>query len=106
MNQPLNLQYANPSLLYTTQFIASLSDEEVVLDCGSIVVSSAQDEPRQLPIHTRMALPWSAVVRLHGLLGDLIESHGSVGNTPTEQPRASLPPLSVQPTVPTDMAGQ
>lgn len=84
----IQLQYANQSLLYTTQFIASMSDEEVVLDCGSIIHSSAGSQ--QLPVHTRLALPWSAVERLEKLLGELLESRKS-SSVPTEG--AVLPPL-------------
>jgi hypothetical protein len=89
----LQLQYANQSMHYTTQFIASMTGEEVVLDCGSVLVAGAQAGQQQLPIHTRMALPWTAVHRLHRLLGQLIESHDSA--TQGRQPaRATLPPFS------------
>ncbi len=90
---PLHLHYTNQSLQYTTQFIASMSEEEVVLDCGSIVAAANQAGQQQLPIHTRMALPWSAVNRLHRLLGELIESRETSQQTPPA--RASLPPLAL-----------
>jgi hypothetical protein len=103
----VNLHYANQSVLYSTQFIASMGDEEVILDCGSIVTAAGNDQP-SLPIHTRLALPWSAVERLHGLLGELIQSRAAnppsanppSANPPGESPRATLPPLSL-PVTPT-----
>lgn len=90
----LHLQYASQTMQYTTQFIASISDEEVVLDCGSVVVPGDQTGDKQLPIHTRMAMPWSAAVRLHRLLGELIESRGAASTQTAEAARAALPPLS------------
>ena len=101
MEPKMNLQYANQSILYTTQFIASMGDEEVVLDCGSIVAASGNDQ-HSLPIHTRLALPWTAVKRLHGLLEDLMQTRsenakptGATNDAANDAARASLPPLSV-----------
>lgn len=89
----LKLQYASQSMQYTTQFIASISDEEVVLDCGSMIVPVSQTGEKQLPIHTRMALPWSAVHRLHRLLGELIQSQENSSPAADAPARATLPPL-------------
>ncbi len=89
----LQVQYASQSMHYTTQFIASMSGEEVILDCGSVVVAGAESGQSQLPVHTRMALPWSAVHRLHRLLAEIIESHQSATQV-VPPARASLPPFS------------
>ena len=89
----LQLQYANQSMQYTTQFIASISADEVILDCGSVVIPASGADNQQLPIHTRMALPWSAVNRLHRLLGELIQSHQQASAPGSTSARASLPPL-------------
>ena len=97
MSEPLSLHYASQSMHYTTQFIASMSNEEVVIDCGSVVVPVGDEGQKQLPIHTRMALPWSAVERLHRLLGDLIESRDKVAAPgDLDTPTAALPPLSFE----------
>ena len=89
----LQVQYASQSMHYTTQFVASKSGEEVVLDCGSVVVTGGPAGSPQWPVHTRMALHWSAVHRLHELLGEMIESHQS--STQTQHvSRASLPTFS------------
>lgn len=90
----LHLQYASQSMHYTTQFIASISAEEVILDCGSVVVSANETGQKHLPIHTRMALPWSAVKRMHRLLGELIQSQETASGVQDPATRASLPPLS------------
>jgi len=84
----IQLQYGNQSLLYTTQFVASMSEEEVVLDCGSMIQATAGGQ--QLPVHARLALPWSAVERLEKLLGELLESR-KTSSVPTDG--AVLPPL-------------
>ena len=89
----INLQYATQSMHYTTQFIVSMSDDEVILDCGSVVMPAGDAGQTQLPIHTRMAMPWSAVQRLHRVLGELIEARTQGEKEKTGQ-RASLPPLS------------
>ncbi len=91
MNQPVEFVYSNHNLLYTSQFIAAAGEEEVILDCGAAVVAAGSEgSADQLPIHTRLALPWSAAERLHSLLGQLLRSRPAEPN----QGRASLPPLA------------
>lgn len=87
----LQVQYTSQSMLYTTQFIASMSGEEVVLDCGSAVVAGSIGSGPQLPIHTRMALPWSAVRRLYHLLGEMIASQESASLGQPGQQLATMP---------------
>ena len=93
MNEPINVQYSDHTVRYTTQFMASVGTEEVILDCGSIVVANAAE--KQLPVHTRMALPWSAVQRLHDLLGQLLQSQSTRPQPDDPVSMAALPPLSI-----------
>ena len=96
-DQSWQVQYANQSIQYTTQFLASAGDEEVILDCGSVMVPGGASGPEQLPVHTRMALPWSAVERLHQLLGQLVHSRQEIASSETIRDAAKLPPLTIGP---------
>ena len=103
-SQKIAIRYDKTEVLYAREFLVSTGKEELMLDFSSGLISEVQDEhARSLPIHTRLALPWSAVQRLANLLNQALEKrqklveqgrpHSAV-STPSAMPLASLPRMS------------
>jgi hypothetical protein len=96
------VRYDKTEITYTTEFLASPGREELVLDFSSGLIAETQnDQVKSLPIHTRLALPWSAVERLTEVLNQVVErrkqlagasapARDTTAGKPT-LPRASLP---------------
>ena len=75
LNAHVSLRYERSSIIHTTQFILSASDEELVLDCSSGPIPAEASGEHILPIHARHALPWSAAYRLRDSLQQIIAQH-------------------------------
>ncbi len=65
-SQPFTMRYDAMTVTHTTQFVLCASDEQLVLECSSGLITG--DDVPTLPIHSRLALPWTAATRLHELL--------------------------------------
>ncbi len=72
---PITVRYLQTFATHSTHFVVSASDEQLVLDCSSGLIS--ENEGEVLPIHTRLALPWSAVERLADLLQQARARHAA-----------------------------
>lgn len=75
-NQKPNIaiRYDQATVTHTTQFVLSANSEEVILDCSSGPIPGEAEE-QLMPIHSRHALPWSAVRRLSDSLRRLLDTH-------------------------------
>lgn len=93
-NHELSIIYLKKQAEYTTQFLVSPSQEDVFIDFSSGPIDG-DNQKRELPIHTRIALPWSAVERLSKILNEIVEqrhnSSSSVSENSPQIPVASLP---------------
>jgi len=65
------VQYEQTAVTLARQFILSASEEEVLLDCSSGLITGENGE-QLLPIHSRLAMPWSAARRLIDLLNQVV----------------------------------
>ncbi|MEM9940257.1 MAG: DUF3467 domain-containing protein [Planctomycetota bacterium] len=99
--QNVNIRYDKSEVVYATQFLASPSHEELLIDFASGTIT--EDEGRTtLPIHTRLAMPWSAVERLTQILNQVVQKRKQASQKTSEKyskqiiPRASLPSMSPQ----------
>jgi hypothetical protein len=83
--QPVKLQvkYEDMAARYANQVVLTTGQEEVFLDFSSGVVPD-QSGSGVLPIHTRIAMPHSALKRFHQMLTQLF-------NQPPEQRSAASP---------------
>ncbi len=71
----ISIRYEKSEVIYATQFLASPSTEELLLDfsSGTLPADTATQQGESLPIHTRLAMPWSAVERLTKILNEVID---------------------------------
>jgi len=84
------IKYEQPAVTLAKQFILSASDEELMLDCSSGIITGENGE-QLLPIHSRLVMPWSAARRLCELLHQVVgqqEARGSL--TPSDKAARAL----------------
>ena len=67
----VNLQ--QNAALHSSHFVANLSEDGILLDCSSGFLNRPGTEDLELPIHTRLAIPKHAAVRLFNLLGGILQ---------------------------------
>lgn len=101
--QDISIRYEKASIAYATQFLISPSQEEVLLDLASGLVTD-ESQNKILPIHTRLALPWSATERLAKILNQvvakrqqLVQQEPQTSSTDDRMPvipQASLPQMT------------
>lgn len=83
-SQPaVTIRYDQSTVTHTTQFVLSANSEEVVIDCSSGPIPGGSTDEQVLPIHSRHALPWSAVRRLSDSLRQMLDKHDRKINAPT-----------------------
>ena len=92
MTKQPTFQYDQRSATYTTQFLMSATDEELVLDCSSGVIQDAAGQP-VLPIHTRLAIPWSSAKQLKALLDQVVDAQDARDRTANGQGTTPVAPL-------------
>ncbi len=95
--QVLQVRYDDLKACYANHVLVSVGSEEVYLDFTSGIVA---DRPgvSLLPIHTRVAMTPSGVVRLAQLLSQTIQNFQVVNVNPPPK----MPPIPVEPLVPTN----
>jgi hypothetical protein len=100
--QNVAIRYDKSEVIYATQFLASPSHEELLIDFASGVIAESANQ-ETLPIHTRLAMPWSAVERLSQILNQVVEKRKQISGesaagsaTMPSIPQASLPLMSNQ----------
>jgi hypothetical protein len=106
--QNVSVHYDKTEVLYATQFVASPSAEELLLDFSSGTIREPGSGDESLRIHTRLAMPWSTVERLSRILNQVVERKQQLVAKQTavarqaaanpSVPQASLPQMSQQPT--------
>jgi hypothetical protein len=67
-----SLRYDQTIIVRTAQFVISAGEEEVLIECSSGLIPD-ESGADILPIHTRLALPWSAARRLANLLSQVVK---------------------------------
>ena len=67
----VNLQ--QNAALHSSHFVANLSEDGILLDCSSGFLNRPGTDDLELPIHTRLAIPKHAAVRLFNLLGGILQ---------------------------------
>ncbi|MEA3206957.1 MAG: hypothetical protein QOE70_14 [Chthoniobacter sp.] len=100
--QAINLQvkYEDSTARYANHALVSVGNEEVYLDFTSGIIA---DRPglSTMPIHTRIAMTPSGVVRLAQLLAQTVQRFQVVQVPPPQQPptpiEAGAPPPAAQP---------
>jgi hypothetical protein len=74
------LRYEQTLAAYTSQFVLVTGSDEVFIDCSSGVILQDEGQP-SLPIHTRLALPWTSARQLAELLDQVVRQHDSRNTT-------------------------
>jgi len=69
---PFTVRYEQTTALHTSQFVLNAGPEEVMIDCSSGLIREGQGDEGVLPIHTRLALPWSTARQLADLMLQVI----------------------------------
>ena len=100
------VRYDKSEIIYATQFLASPGIEELMLDFSSgLIEDSGNSQGKSLPIHTRLAMPWTAVERLTQILNQVVDKRRQLIEQDKHQqtnvaapaiPTASLPQMSNQ----------
>ncbi len=103
-SQEIAVRYDKSEIIYATQFLASPGIEELMLDFSSgLIEDSTNSQSKSLPIHTRLAMPWTAVERLTQILNQVVEKrkqlidqtkHAQTKGVAPTIPTASLPQMS------------
>ncbi len=92
---PLQIRYEDMSARYANHVLLNNGQEELYLDFSSgLVIDPAAGAI--MPIHTRIAMTPSAIVRLWQLLGQAVQNFQVIQTAPS-QPQ---PPTPVQPPAP------
>ena len=88
--------------MYTSHFLLTISQDCLLLDASAGPMAGEGGKSSALPIHSRMAVPWSAARRLAAVLNTAIAQYDSqrAGNAPAVPPltmpeAAQLPRLEV-----------
>ena len=100
----IQFRYDKAAVTYATQFLVSPGPEELLLELSSGLIVDP-DNRKTLPIHTRVAMPWSTVERLAGVLNDVVArkrqnvqpAQAASPMTAAQMPQASLPNATSEP---------
>ncbi len=105
-SKDIAVRYDKSEITYATQFLASPGTEELMLDFSSgLIKDSGNAQGQSLPIHTRLAMPWTTVERLAQVLNQVVSKRKHLIDQNQNQtakthvpvvaiPTASLPKLS------------
>ena len=67
----IQVKYADMTARYANQIVLTTGQEEVYLDFSSGIIPDQGGGVSVLPIHTRIAMPHSALKRFHDMLTQL-----------------------------------
>ncbi len=73
----LDVRYGQQAALYSSQFMLNAGVEEVTLECSSGI--EVTDDQTVVPVHTRLAMTWGGVERLHALLKETLDQRAKSG---------------------------
>ena len=68
----LQVKYEDMTARYANQIVLTAGQEEVFLDFSSGIIPDQGNGVSVLPIHTRIAMPHSALKRFHQMLTQLV----------------------------------
>jgi hypothetical protein len=78
--------------LYSSQFRVSAADDLVMVDCSPGVLPDRQSGESVMPVHTRLAMTWTAVERLATVLNQALGQRDDRACDPTPPtPLATVP---------------
>lgn len=79
----LQVKYEDTTARYANQIVLTTGQEEVYLDFSSGIIPDQGGGMSVLPIHTRIAMPHSALKRFHQMLTQLVaKSEGQAAASP------------------------
>jgi hypothetical protein len=93
---PLQIKYEDMTARYANHVLLNTGQEELYLDFTSGIVIDRAAGMSVMPIHTRIAMTPSGVVRLWQLLGQAVQNF-QVIQAPGQQAQQPQPPTPVQP---------
>ena len=88
--QQVNLQvrYDESNAKYANQVLLNSTAEEVYLDFSAGIVPDPQRGGAVLPVHTRIVMTPTGVLRLYQALGQALQNYQVVQTQPQQQPAA------------------
>jgi hypothetical protein len=91
---PLQIKYEDMTARYANHVLLNTGQEELYLDFTSGIVIDRTAGVSVMPIHTRIAMTPSGVVRLWQLLGHAVQNFQVIQ---TGQPQAPQAPTPIEP---------
>jgi hypothetical protein len=84
----IQVKYEDMTARYANQIVLTTGQEEVYLDFSSGIIPDQAGGTSVLPIHTRIAMPHSALKRFHQMLTQLFSKaqEAKSAGTPAERP--------------------
>lgn len=87
---PLQVRYDDLNAKYANQVLLNASNEEIYLDFSPGVVSNG-NQGAVLPIHTRIVMTPTGVLRLYQALGQALSNYQVVQSNPAPAPEPAQP---------------
>ncbi|MCP4700517.1 MAG: hypothetical protein GY862_27245 [Gammaproteobacteria bacterium] len=84
----LHVHYAEKSALYASQFIANVSEEEIIINFSSGIIPDPATGENHLPIHTRIALSPKGAKKLATLLTQVSSQGAAQKTAPAKLPKS------------------
>ena len=88
---PLQVKYEDMTARYANHVLLNTGQEELYLDFTSGIVMDRAAGVSVMPIHTRIAMTPSGVVRLWQLLGQAVQNFQVIQAPQAQQPQAPTP---------------
>jgi hypothetical protein len=89
---PLQVRYDDLNAKYANQVLLNASNEEIYLDFSPGVVTNG-NQGAVLPIHTRIVMTPTGVLRLYQALGQALSNYQVIQNNPAPPAEAAQPVL-------------
>lgn len=90
-SMPLQIKYEDLTARYANHVLLNTGQEELYLDFSSGIVIDRAAGLSVMPIHTRIAMTPSGVVRLWQLLGQAVQNFQVIQTPPQQTPTAPTP---------------
>jgi len=96
-NQQVNLQirYEDMSAKYANQVLLNTTAEEIYLDFSPGIVSDRGQGGAVLPIHTRIVMTPTGVLRLYQAIGQALQNYQIVQTAPAPAPETPQPVTAI-----------
>ncbi len=90
-NQNFQLRYDETTAKYATQAVLNVTDDDVIINFASGLISESNNKQGVLPIHTRIAMSHNNALRLAMLLNQALFQQKS----PPTSATAKLPEIEI-----------